>query len=77
NNYLKILQLGDLYEPFVTASQSFSSQTKMDGIDEQIKLNEIFSPLMKLMDNYSLQTQPIEGAGYEMLSKNKKLKQKK
>lgn len=76
-NYLKILQLGDLYEPFVTASQSCCSQTKMDGIDEQIKLNEIFAPLMKLIDNYSLQAQSIEGAGYEMLSKNKKIKQKK
>ncbi|MDD8470102.1 hypothetical protein LAX05_24690, partial [Escherichia coli] len=27
--------------------------------------------------NYSLQAQSIEGAGYEMLSKNKKIKQKK
>lgn len=44
----------------------------MDGIDEQIKLNEIFAPLMKLIDNYSLQAQSIEGAGYEMLSKNKR-----
>ncbi|MCV5934370.1 hypothetical protein OFO87_30065, partial [Escherichia coli] len=33
--------------------------------------------LMKLIDHYSLQAQSIEGAGYEMLSKNKKIKQKK
>ena len=42
----KSFQLGDSYEPFVTVSQSCCSQTKMDGIDEQIKLNEIL-PLMK------------------------------